>query len=366
MVWVHVLRVKLNERVVVFDNGIPVRALGPGKHRVWGSRLTEQRFVTDQLVFDALPEVRATLPASWFTEVSVQARRRAVLFKDGRAVAYLRPGVHRYWTHDPSHELRLYSVDEPMPELDDDLLRVIPAADYARKLVDAHERGLLMVRGLLRAVLEPGQYAVWSHAEAPARIAVLDMRTQQLALAAQELMTRDKVTLRLSLAAEYAVADPALVTTSVSDVRDAIYLLVQLAARDYVGSVTLDQLLEGREAMTEYLEAQVVPRAARFGVRVARLGVKDVVLPGEMKALLNRVIEAEKAAAANVIMRREEAAATRLLANTARIMNEEPVLMRLKELETLKEMAERIDEVRIVVGDGGLDKLLPAQLLGKH
>src|SRR5262249_38324725 len=157
---------------------------------------------------------------------------------------------------------------------------------------------------------------------------------------AQELMTRDKVTLRLSLSAEYAVSDPALATNSVSDVRDALYLLVQLAARNYVGAATLDQLLEGRDDMTRYLEAEGLPKAARFGVRVERVGVKDVVLPGEMKTLLNRVIEAEKAAAANVILRREEAAATRLMANTARIMAQEPVLLRLKELETLKEMAE--------------------------
>ena len=66
------------------------------------------------------------------------------------------------------------------------------------------------------------------------------------------------------------------------------------------------------------------------------IGVKDVVLPGEMKVLLNRVIEAEKAAAANVILRREEAAATRSMANTAKVMADNPTLMRLKELESLK------------------------------
>ena len=92
--------------------------------------------------------------------------------------------------------------------------------------------------------------------------------------------------------------------------------------------------------------------------------MKDVVLPGEMKTLLNRVIEAEKEAAANVILRREETAATRSLANTARVMAENPVLLRLKELETMKEIAGNIDEVRLVVGADGLDKLLTAQLLG--
>jgi regulator of protease activity HflC (stomatin/prohibitin superfamily) len=101
-------------------------------------------------------------------------------------------------------------------------------------------------------------------------------------------------------------------------------------------------------------------------VRVERVGVKDVVLPGEMKTLLNRVIEAEKEAAANVILRREETAATRSLANTAKVMAEHPVLLRLKELEALKDIAERIDEVRLVVGSDGLKTLLPAELLGRQ
>lgn len=96
-----------------------------------------------------------------------------------------------------------------------------------------------------------------------------------------------------------------------------------------------------------------------------RVGVKDMVLPGEMKTLLNRVIEAEKEAAANVILRREETAATRSLANTARVMADQPILLRLKELEALKEIAERIKEVRLVVGADGFQKLLPAQLLGQ-
>jgi ABC-type multidrug transport system ATPase subunit len=140
---------------------------------------------------------------------------------------------------------------------------------------------------------------------------------------------------------------------------EALYLAVQLAAREFVAGVTLDELLEGRDALTRYLEAQVLPRAEQFGVRVHRVGVKDVILPGEMKALLNKVIEAEKAAAANVILRREDAAATRNMANTAKVIAENPVLMRLKELETMKDVAEKIDEIKLVVGADGLRGLLP-------
>jgi regulator of protease activity HflC (stomatin/prohibitin superfamily) len=94
-------------------------------------------------------------------------------------------------------------------------------------------------------------------------------------------------------------------------------------------------------------------------LRVHRVGVKDVILPGEMKVLLNKVIEAEKAAAANVIMRREDAAATRNMANTAKVIAENPVLMRLKELETMKDIAEKIDEIKLVMGTEGLKQLMP-------
>jgi hypothetical protein len=85
-----------------------------------------------------------------------------------------------------------------------------------------------------------------------------------------------------------------------------------------------------------------------------------------MKTLLNRVIEAEKAAAANVILRREETAATRSLANTARVMADQPILLRLKEIETMKEIAGNIQEVKLVVGADSLASLLPAGLLGKE
>jgi len=187
----------------------------------------------------------------------------------------------------------------------------------------------------------------------------MDTRVQQLKIEGQELMTKDKVTLRLTLMAEYAPTDTPTTVHAVADVKDALYLAVQLAAREFVAGVTLDELLEGRDTFTRYLEAQVMPRADQFGVRVYRVGVKDVILPGEMKTLLNKVIEAEKTAAANVILRREDAAATRNMANTAKVIADNPVLMRLKELETMKDIAEKIDELKLVMGTDGFKSFLP-------
>jgi regulator of protease activity HflC (stomatin/prohibitin superfamily) len=358
------IRVKLNERVVVFRNGLQLRALGPGRHLVWGMRLTEQRFDTDALLFRALPEVRALLPADWFAEVAIAEDERGILYRDGQPRVFLRPGAHRYWTVDASVELKRLSVHEPMPKLSDELIAVIPRSEYVYSVIREHERGLHYVQGRLVTVLAPGRYALWTHPEAQVEVNSIDMRSQQVAISGQELMTRDKVTLRLTLTVEYAVEDPALMARTVADPRDTIYVLVQLAARDYVAGVTLDELLEGRDSMTRFLMEQTVSKAARLGVRIERVGAKDVVLPGEMKTLLNRVIEAEKEAAANVILRREETAATRSLANTARVMADNPVLLRLKELDAMKEIAGNIDEVRLVVGSDGIDKLLTAQLLG--
>ena len=363
MYWYKTIRVKLNERVVVFDDCIPKTVLGPGKHRVWGSRLTEQRFNTDQLTFEAQAEERAMLPAEWYREVTIAPRERGVLYRDGRPCAYLRPGMQRFWCLDSTVRLEVFGLDAPMPELTEDLMKLLPQADYTRQIISQSERGLLFVRGALKRELAPGLYCIWSHPEAPIKIALVDMRSQQVTLTGQELMTRDKVTLRLTLTAEWRVDDATLVATKATDARDTLYLMIQLAARDYVAGVSLDELLEGRNAMTQYLQDEVTPRAKATGLHVKRVGVKDVALPGEMKTLLNRVIEAEKAAAANVITRREEAAATRLLANTAKLMTEQPALMRLKELETLVSMAEHIDELKIVLGSGGVDSLVSTQLL---
>jgi regulator of protease activity HflC (stomatin/prohibitin superfamily) len=348
----------------VFQDGLPYRALGPGRYFLWGGRLTDQRWTTDNLVFHALPEVRALLPADWFKEVTLGPRERGILYRDSQPHVFLRPGTHRYWTVDPSVRLDVLSVDAPVPDLTTELSAILPDDEYVDTIVREHERGLQYVQGRLVGTLAPGRYRFWSNREARVEVQVVDMRRVQVAIVGQELMTRDKVTLRLSMTVEYAVEDPALATHTVTNAKDAVYSVVQLAAREYLSGVTLDQLLEGRDAMTRFLEQRGVPEARKFGVRIEQVGVKDVILPGEMKTLLNRVIEAEKEAAANVILRREETAATRSLANTAHVMAEQPVLLRLKELESLKEIASRIHEVRVVVGADGLKTLLPAGLLG--
>lgn len=357
------LTIQHNERALLFKNGKPVRALGPGKSRVWGSGYTEHRWnMHASLLFDVQASLLAHVPKEWYHEVTLADSERGVLFQDGKPLLYLRPGVHRYWAQNTT-TLQRWNITQAVPQLTQEVLDLVPKRDLLEATVEVHQAGLLYVAGAFVRTLSPGVYRHWQTPHAKVEVTLVDMRRRSVTVAGQELMTRDKVTLRLTLAVDFTVTDAKLATEALSDLNATVYLAAQLAARDYVSSVTLDALLEGRDALNRAIADAVVPQLAPVGVRIDNIGVKDVVLPGEMKTLLNRVIEAEKEAAANVILRREEVAATRSLANTARVMTEQPILLRLKELETMKEMAANIKELRVVVGADGMASLLPTQFL---
>jgi len=128
---------------------------------------------------------------------------------------------------------------------------------------------------------------------------------------------------------------------------------VQLALRAVVGSRELDSFLTDKEAVSSELEELVRRRAGEVGMEVATVGIRDVILPGDMKDLMNKVTEAKKAAEANLISRREETAAMRSQANTAKVLADNPTLMRLRELEVLERIA-TTGNLNVVLGEKGL------------
>ena len=130
---------------------------------------------------------------------------------------------------------------------------------------------------------------------------------------------------------------------------DTVVMTQTLQAVHYPHQL-IDELLETRAEVSRGLVKTVASRAQTWGVDIVRLDLKDLVLPGDMKILFNQVIEAEKRAAAQNITRREEVAATRSQANTAKLLTQNPVLLRLKELDSLKELAERIDNLTVHIG----------------
>jgi len=181
----------------------------------------------------------------------------------------------------------------------------------------------------------------------------IDNREQILDISGQEIMTRDKVTLRLNAICTFRIKDPVAAICSVEDYQQALYREAQLALRAVVGSTDLDDLLGDKDSMTDKILQALKGRAAQFGLAMAGFGIKDIILPGEMKDLLNKVMESKKLAEAHLITRREETAAMRSQVNTAKILDANKTLMRLKELEVLEKIATS-SNLSVVCGDDTL------------
>ncbi|MBI3987936.1 MAG: slipin family protein, partial [Lentisphaerae bacterium] len=196
------------------------------------------------------------------------------------------------------------------------------------------------------------QYAAWMKV-GKVKLYPIDVRESVLDVGGQDIMTSDKVTLRMNAVVTYRVVDTRKSVEQVSDIGQALYRESQLALRAVIGTREIDALLADKTAVAGELEAIVRKRAGEFGVRVLSFGIRDIILPGEMKALLNKVIEARKASEANNITRREETAAMRSQMNTARLMQDNPSLMRLRELEALEKVA-AFSKLQVVLGEKGL------------
>ena len=188
---------------------------------------------------------------------------------------------------------------------------------------------------------------------------MLDLRLQTLEVTGQEVLTKDRIALRANVTAVYRIADPLKAVSLTADLKDHLYKELQFALRQVVGTRTLDEVLGDKLGINEAIADRLLPGLAGAGLDVPTVGVKDIILPGDVRELMNRVIEAEKTAQANVIKRREETAATRSLLNTAKLMEDNPTLMRLKELEALEKVSEKVGNVVVGTGmDGLLDDLV--------
>lgn len=229
----------------------------------------------------------------------------------------------------------------------------------ASAVVDAHEAGLLMVDGELKERLPPGRHAFWQVGRT-IKITKIDLRPQPLEVTAQEILTKDRVGIRVTLTAFTRVTDPEKAALATADVPGTLYRLVQFAIREAVATRTLDEILAARDTIDQEVRAFVAERARALGAEVGEIGVKDVILPGDVRDLLNKVVEAERVAKANLIRRQEETAATRSLLNTSKLMEDNPLLLRLKELEALEKLVEKVGRIDLHAGAGagGFDALL--------
>jgi regulator of protease activity HflC (stomatin/prohibitin superfamily) len=208
--------------------------------------------------------------------------------------------------------------------------------EYSRGAVTIYEyeRGLLYKNGKFERVLEAGRYRLWTWNRA--RIVIVDVRRASAQIANQKLLTSDQITVTLNVVADYEIVDVAAALHLVANYAAQLYEDVQLAARNIVGSVTVDALLENRVPTNAQLLEAVVPAASEYGIKVLSVAIKDVILAPKVRDLLMKEVEAKRLASAMLIGAREEVAAMRALNNAARLAAENPALLRLRELEVAR------------------------------
>src|SRR5688572_6808529 len=356
------IRIKKHERGLWFRHGDFRRILAPGAHRFWSRlwSLKDRVEIVDTLktsfshamldVMLAHDHVRDALHVVDLTDVE-----RALVWKDDRLAYILGPGRHAFWKtpyrlYVEAFNVATFRFEHPR------LATILQHADATKWLdgvqVNAGEEVLLYRDGVLYQRLGEGLHVFWK-GTGKVRWTAVDRREQVADVAGQEIITSDKVTLRVNLLVNWQVTDPVLSATVVSDAAQALYREAQLALRAAVGTRTLDALLADKESVGAEVREALTKRTAAFGVAVRGVGLKDIILPGDMKTLLNQVIAATKEAEANLIRRREETAAARSQANTARLLAENPHLARLKELELLKDVLAGTSAT-FVFGEGDL------------
>jgi regulator of protease activity HflC (stomatin/prohibitin superfamily) len=171
------------------------------------------------------------------------------------------------------------------------------------------------------------------------------------------MLTKDKASLRLSFYLHYQVDDTVRALVENREFDKQLYVAVQLALREYVGGLTLDELLDRKTELAPYVLTAMTEKAAQLGVNLRGGGVRDIILPGDMRDIMNQVLMAEKKAQANSIMRREETASTRSLLNTAKLMEDNEMLWKLKEMEYVEKIADKISSISVSNDGSMVDQL---------
>lgn len=366
--------VKKNERGILLRNGDFDRILEPGSHWLLDGlgqgQMRVETHAIDQPAFNhPLAEyLMAREPAvveAEFVRVQLGEHEVGLRSENDVLVEVLPPATRRlYWKGLVDVHVEVVDISgspEVAPPLAARLLQtqlrqrpVTGLGGVLQVQVPEHAAGLLSVDGKVARLLVPGSYAFWKY-NRNVSVELVDLRLQAMEVTGQDILTRDKVGLRMNLSATWRCTDVLKAHTQLSKPADHLYRELQFGLRAAVGTRTLDELLENKSVIDDVVTAHVRAKLSAYGLELDSAGVKDIVLPGEMKAILAQVVEAGKSAEANVIRRREETAATRSLLNTAKVMEDNPTALRLKELETLERVAERIDRISVF---GGLDQVL--------
>jgi regulator of protease activity HflC (stomatin/prohibitin superfamily) len=345
-----------------------VRPLEPGEYAFWAvnrdvcvrtlSRiLPNPEFPLEDVLIERHPE----FVAAYCQIVQLQNQQVAIARYQGKVISILPPCTRKLFWQGVEVEVIDISTNGKLPSrLIAELVSGLPETLLLSRNflhiceVPTQHIGLLYINQEFQAQLPPGKHAWWLFGTS-LKTEVFDLRQQTMEVSGQDILSKDKVPLRLNLTAGFRIIDPLRTKNGLADINGYLYKELQFALRGAVGERTLDQLLEDKGVIDRSIFEYILQKTADYGIEIDSVGVKDIILPGEIRTILSKVVEAEKAAQANVVRRREETAATRSMLNTAKVMEDNPVALRLKELEVLERIAEKIEKIQV---NGSLDSIL--------
>ncbi len=356
-------RVRINKGKVglVFKNGDYIKTITNGVYWLYpfySIRIydMEKPFTTD-VALELLMHDNALM--SLLHIVKVKDSEIALHLVNGNFVGLLEAGEHAFWKSVKDHSFIM--VDLSKVEITEDIPKnLFKRPEFYKFIrvyrVEAYEKGLLFINDEFVKELNHGVHYFWNN-DIPLAVMKADMRQCQMEVSGQELLTHDKAALRMSFFASYKVVDAIKALTENQDYTKQLYVAIQLALREYVGTLTLDEILEKKEEVSGFVLRAVKEKSENFGVEMIDGGLRDVILPGDVREIMNQVLIAQKKAQANVITRREETASMRSLLNTAKLMEDNNMLYKLKEMEYVEKIADKINNISLSGGGQVIDQL---------
>lgn len=280
------------------------------------------------------------------------------LYMNGKLTSFASRKEYVFWNVFDKYEIRIVSMENTVigKEVTKQMLTLVPKHLYTEVSVGEGETGLVYYDNVMQEQLSKGVYRFWNYDHA-ITYCVLDMKQKELDILGQEILTKDKIGIRMNIACMYKIRDALEFVSTISDLKEQLYPAVQLVIREIVGNYKLDEILESKEQISREIYQALKGKEDMFCVNFLTAGIKDIILPGEIREIMNSVLVAEKTAQANVISRREEVASTRSLLNTAKLMDENRTLYKLKELEYLERICEKVGEISVNGNAGILEQL---------
>jgi len=203
---------------------------------------------------------------------------------------------------------------------------------FARIIVNEYQSGLLYKEGKFIEVLPAGAYWIWTPTQS---ITVVDRRNATLTVSGQEVVTADNIGVKLSCLLMYKVVDPAKAINESQGWYQELYAHVQIAVRDQLSTMKLDEILQARSSLGDKLLEDAKPKVAKIGIELSMVQLKDIIMPAEIRKIYGDIVRAQKEGQAALERARSEQAALRSLANAARLLDDNPALMNLRILQSL-------------------------------